>query len=199
MSATILRRIDDCPEGGVFYMCNGFRGCCAMDPCMPGSTCPSDKDLTPGRASDGRTSIPGVQSSMTTPTTTAAPPSLMITSTRAASSTTRCASSNIDFSVSLAEPPYKTVTEHESETTAPAGTAPARTDSGDSVPVAAIVGATLGGVILCALLMTVFLCIRKRQAKKVYKAPAYPSPLVGSDMTRQLSSKSSRYAVCIGE
>jgi hypothetical protein len=53
MSFQLLRRVGDCPVGGVFYTCSpemgGFSGCCLEDPCRPGGVCPSDKDRTPGR------------------------------------------------------------------------------------------------------------------------------------------------------
>jgi hypothetical protein len=58
-----------------------------------------------------------------------------------------------------------------------------------SAPIAAIVGAVLGFIILITLGLFIFLCIRKKRQTKVYKALAYPSSLVGSDMTPQLSSE----------
>ena len=52
-----------------------------------------------------------------------------------------------------------------------------------------VVGAVLGASILCALLLAVWLWIRKRRDTKVYKAPSYPSTLIGSDMTPQLAGQ----------
>ncbi|EUC41911.1 hypothetical protein COCMIDRAFT_29402 [Bipolaris oryzae ATCC 44560] len=112
----------------------------------------------------------------------------MTITTRTVSPTTTSPSSESKFTVSLAEPPYRTVTE---KVTGTSTAAPSMPSHGRSTPVAAIVGAVLGSVIFCALLLAIFFFIRKRKLTKVYKAPAYPSPCVGGDMTPQLSSKAS--------
>lgn len=112
--------------------------------------------------------------------------------TGTASSVTASPSYESRFTVSLAEPPYRTVTEQVTGTFTAAPSMPSR---GSSVPVAAIVGAVLGSVILCTLLLAILFFIRKRKLTKVYKAPAYPSPYVGGDMTPQLSSMLSHVAM----
>lgn len=50
-----------CAKGKVFYACaNGFRGCCSVNPCNPGQTCPDDEessDASPkatGQADDAK-------------------------------------------------------------------------------------------------------------------------------------------------
>lgn len=47
------RQNGECPLGGNFYVCSremgGFSGCCMSDPCVPGGSCPKEKDRTPGR------------------------------------------------------------------------------------------------------------------------------------------------------
>lgn len=119
----------------------------------------------------------------------------MITTTKTVPSTTASPSSESGFVVSLVEPPYRTVTESVTGTAPKSTTAPSIPSRGHPVPAAAIVGAVLGSLILCALLLAIFFFIRKRRLTKVYKAPAYPSPFVGGDMTPQLSSKLSDVAM----
>ncbi|KAK3686282.1 hypothetical protein LTR37_019965 [Vermiconidia calcicola] len=77
----IQERAPSCGAGKSFYRCaNGFTGCCSVDPCLPGETCPDGKrestteektetatqarttttqlsDRTAGSEQDGRTSI----------------------------------------------------------------------------------------------------------------------------------------------
>ncbi|EUC31185.1 hypothetical protein COCCADRAFT_6907 [Bipolaris zeicola 26-R-13] len=140
----------------------------------------SSNDISSTIASPSKTTV----SSITKPT----PSSSMTPITGTASSVTASPSYESRFTVSLAEPPYRTVTEQVTGTFTAAPSMPSR---GSSVPVAAIVGAVLGSVILCTLLLAILFFIRKRKLTKVYKAPAYPSPYVGGDMTPQLSSKAS--------
>lgn len=116
----------------------------------------------------------------------------MITTTRTVSTAIASPSSESRFTVSLAEPPYQTVTESVTGTAPTSTASPSIPSYGHSAPVAAVVGAVLGSVILCTLLLAIFFFIRKCRLTKVYKAPAYPSPFVGGDMTPQLSSTLSR-------
>ncbi|KAG9188177.1 hypothetical protein G6011_02100 [Alternaria panax] len=147
---------------------------------MPGSTCPADKDRTPAGSSESSfasiTSVP-----LATPTATGSP---------SRSITASPPSLDADITFSLAEPSFKTVTQSALATATPSGNAPESTNHIHS-PVAAIVGAVLGTIIFCALLVSILLHLRKRRHTKIYKAPDYPSPLVGSDMTPQLTSKAS--------
>ena len=113
----------------------------------------------------------------------------MVTTTRAETKATPQPSSTKDLSLSPAESSYKPVTERVPGATPTSVTAPSTSSHAHSTPVAAIVGAVLGFVILCALVLAIFHYIRKRRLTKVYKAPAYPSPFVRGDMTPQLSSK----------
>ncbi|KAF1830626.1 hypothetical protein BDW02DRAFT_91878 [Decorospora gaudefroyi] len=192
MISELRKRVDDCPAGGVFYFCNGFRGCCTIDPCNPGSTCPADKDLTPGRSSAAvsKTSTASSSRVITTPT----PISTTTSSSSASTTSSTDASGSPSFTPSIVEPTaFKTVTQSISGTTTttiPTAT-PAPSNPANSTPIAAIVGAVLGTIVLIVLLLSIFFCMRKKRRTKVYKAPAYPSPLVGSDMTPQLSSKAS--------
>jgi len=55
-----------------------------------------------------------------------------------------------------------------------------------ALPVAAIVGGSLGGFIaLIALASVVCICLKMKK-HKIYRSPEYPSPLIGSDMSEQL-------------
>ena len=58
-----------------------------------------------------------------------------------------------------------------------------------ALPVAAIVGGSLGGFIaLIALASVVCICLKMKK-HKIYRSPEYPSPLIGSDMSEQLRGR----------
>ncbi|KAH6852865.1 hypothetical protein BKA58DRAFT_394381 [Alternaria rosae] len=186
-----LRRRDDgsYPEGGVFYKCNYFRGCCTIDPCMPGSTCPADEDRTPGRSSDAPSSTLIASISIT---------SITSMTSSMVSRTTSGPALDTGFTISLEKPSLKTVTQSPSAIATSSTNAPVPADHAQSSIIAPVVGAVLGTVILCALLASILLYLRRRRRTKVYKAASYPSPLVGDDMTSQLSSKPMCYALVFG-
>ncbi|RMY38205.1 hypothetical protein D0866_02759 [Hortaea werneckii] len=66
-----LQDRQSCPSGKAFYSCaNGFRGCCSVEPCNPGSTCPDStttsstaaQTTSKGTTVDGESSTAAVTS-----------------------------------------------------------------------------------------------------------------------------------------
>jgi hypothetical protein len=53
---------------------------------------------------------------------------------------------------------------------------------------AMIIGAILGAIILISVIVAALYCIRKRNRAKIYGA-RYPSPDVGSDMSKHLDGE----------
>lgn len=96
-----LQHRQSCP-GGAYYVCqNGFKGCCSVDPCNPGASCP---DTSSNLSTSPITT--GIPSSTSTPTA-AATPSTVTTSTRAttsSSSTTTSSTSILPTATSLTCP-----------------------------------------------------------------------------------------------
>ncbi|KAK0363557.1 hypothetical protein LTR91_020345 [Friedmanniomyces endolithicus] len=83
--ASSLQDRQTCASGSAFYACaNGFRGCCSVDPCNPGSTCPDGQD------------------SSTTATSTTNAPAETAISTTLASSTEQPSTASSDTPVTLA-------------------------------------------------------------------------------------------------
>ncbi|KAF9699665.1 hypothetical protein EKO04_002627 [Ascochyta lentis] len=182
----MLKRDTSCPNGGVFYSCNkGFVGCCLVEACNPGVGCPPDKDTT----SNKHTSL-----NMPTSTRTSAPtPS---TSTTSIASPSTVTTSKLVLASSIASSTTQAIIAGSSSTAA--SDEQNQHDGGNAVPAAALVGAVLGGIILIAVVIGLFYCIRRHRYTKVYKAAVYPSPHVGNDMSPQLpeyeESKVSRFA-----
>ncbi|KAI4797615.1 hypothetical protein E4T45_11758 [Aureobasidium sp. EXF-8846] len=100
-----------CP-GGAYYVCqNGFRGCCSIDPCNPGASCP---DITTSSIATQKSSLTTTPTTTTTTTTTTTPsstasvtPSTVYTSSpkaESSSSTTTSSTSALPTATSLTCP-----------------------------------------------------------------------------------------------
>ncbi|KAI7506973.1 hypothetical protein KC347_g7238 [Hortaea werneckii] len=80
-----LQDRQSCPSGKAFYSCaNGFRGCCSVDPCNPGGTCPDSTTTssTAAQTTDKGTTVISESSSAT------------VTSTEGSASTQASSNSN---------------------------------------------------------------------------------------------------------
>ncbi|KAI8940509.1 hypothetical protein NX059_004186 [Plenodomus lindquistii] len=173
-----------CPWGGFFQACaTGFRGCCLVDACTNG--CPTGKDTTNGNEDASKSSAPtstgqsdatsaSASSARSTSTSNAIQSSVPNTSSSLFTTSTRTSVNDVlttESSIGLPTP-------SSAEINAP-------THIGHPHPTAVIIGGVLGGVItLMAVSIVVFLCLRKKN-QKVYLSSKYPSPLAGSDMSKE--------------
>jgi len=179
------RQPGTCPVGSNFYSCNGFRVCCTIDPCNPGQTCPRDK-LRGGDATSSSQEAPKSTSSKTS----AATLSTITTRTSLAPTMKSVPKSTDPSTVSFVTSTTPTVTPSASEHPQPSEPTSRNSTnqrSGSSTPIAPIVGGIVGAVVLIAMCALVCACLRRRRRKmKIYQAPIYPSPEIGSDMSSQL-------------
>jgi hypothetical protein len=198
MTFDMRRQDGTCPLGGTWYKCavdlGGFSGCCTMDPCLPGGGCPEEKDLTPGRS---RFTLSPDMAQLELTQSIDAP-----TSTKG--STTPTASSFQTSDVSFVKLPIPTTSSSQVpsstivSTTAsvavndqPSDT-PNRSSSpvnGRPLPLAAIIGAAVGAIVLLGLVLFLLVCLRRRKHRGVYQAPIYVSPYnTGCDMSQKSAS-----------
>ncbi|KAG8626866.1 hypothetical protein KVT40_005811 [Elsinoe batatas] len=157
----------DCPPGFNFYSCgNGFRGCCGVEPCNPGSTCPEEE-----RAAGSSTirSIPPATTTRVTLTTP--PPSRPSSDTDSTSSTTlpstasSSASSNPSSPANTISPTTTSSTATSTSTSQPDNETPAQTDRGKP-NTGLIAGSTVGGVVVLIILIILLSCVLIRRRKK---------------------------------
>ncbi|KAK0306215.1 hypothetical protein LTR82_016513 [Friedmanniomyces endolithicus] len=93
--ASNLQDRQTCASGSAFYACaNGFRGCCSVDPCNPGSTCPDGQDSTTTAASN--TNAPTETTSSITESSSVDQPSTISSDTPTSSTSASAASSTQD-------------------------------------------------------------------------------------------------------
>jgi len=93
--ASNLQDRQTCASGSAFYACaNGFRGCCSVDPCNPGSTCPDGQDSTTTAASN--TNAPTETTSSITQSSSVDQPSTISSDTPTSSTSASAASSTQD-------------------------------------------------------------------------------------------------------
>ncbi|KIW06764.1 hypothetical protein, variant [Verruconis gallopava] len=165
--------LDQCPFGYSFYTCNNSRvvwtGCCLLDPCNTG--CPADSQATArNRAATQSFPTASISANMK-PRAVESTPGLATDSTISAANT-------------VTRPPSaaKTTSIWSSSTALGGDTSPDNvskdpstqtlinlivddgnesSSSGSDVP--AIVGATVGALVLAALISTVFFCYRRRK------------------------------------
>ncbi|KAF2133030.1 hypothetical protein P153DRAFT_178404 [Dothidotthia symphoricarpi CBS 119687] len=182
-------RSTDCPNGGVFYSCsNGFRGCCLEDPCMPNGGCPKEKDRTPNNSLSANPvlSVPSTRSFSR--------PDSMSSSSASGSRTKDAVTTSAPpletiASLSAGQTVFVTITHDPLETSKSSTVTPepdTRAQHGHSIPIAAIVGPVVGVVVLIATALLIFFCLRRRKRTKMRRAATFPSPYVGSDMSKQL-------------
>ncbi|KAF1911533.1 hypothetical protein BDU57DRAFT_524058 [Ampelomyces quisqualis] len=175
------RQDGTCPSGGTFYKCarevGGFSGCCLNDPCFPGGFCSEDKDRLPGRFSSTLTTL--TSAATTTAKESGVMPPVSTLSLPTVVPSTAVAAGNSESPHSI---PLPTTTERPKEIAAniPVHASP------EALPIAAITGAAVGGLVLIILGVLLLLCLRRRKHKNIYEAPVYVSPFnTSSDMAQQ--------------
>ncbi|CAD0090615.1 unnamed protein product, partial [Aureobasidium vineae] len=94
-----LHSRQSCP-GGAYYICqNGFRGCCSIDPCNPGATCPDSSNTLSTSSATTRKPSP-----TSTSTTTSAPTPMSSPATMSSSSASTTSTSATPTATSLTCP-----------------------------------------------------------------------------------------------
>ena len=97
-----LQDRQSCPSGKAFYSCaNGFRGCCSVDPCNPGSTCP-DSTTTSSTAAQTTEEGTTVASESSSATVTSTEGSASTQASASSKSSTVSSSENEDASTTSA-------------------------------------------------------------------------------------------------
>lgn len=197
--------VGNCPYGGFFQSCaTGFRGCCLVDACTDG--CPAGKDRTGNPATTtviSKVSAP-ISTENSNPSRVATVVGQPRSSESVASSPSPTASvptatGNSIISLSRSQTAdvsieFRSISSPVASSVASSVTSPIpsnlaseqSTPNDHALPVAAIVGGTLGGVIALIALASLALILRKMKKRRIYQAPEYPSPLIGSDMSDQL-------------
>lgn len=186
------RQLGTCPAGKVFYNCNGWRGCCSIDPCNPGATCPDDGSHSASKISQAvpKTSAPASFRTSENPSDPTMTSGITVTTTvttrPSPSSLANNPSASTHELVSVAVEDTPTISPHISSDITQNNVAQNRHNS---LPTAAIVGGALGGFILISVIVRFLYYIHRKRTVKSYQAPTYPSPYMGSDMSQQLHCK----------
>ncbi|KAF2226615.1 hypothetical protein BDZ85DRAFT_293535 [Elsinoe ampelina] len=166
----------DCPQGFNFYSCgNGFRGCCGVEPCNPGSTCP-EEERAAGSSTIRSTPPTTTTRSPPPPTTTRVtlttpPPSRTSSDTDPTSSTTlpstasSSASTTTSSSASTTSPTTTSATATSTSASQPENETPAQVD-GRKPNTGLIAGSTVGGVVVLIILIILLSCVLIRRRKK---------------------------------
>ncbi|KAF2716578.1 hypothetical protein K431DRAFT_298531 [Polychaeton citri CBS 116435] len=160
------RQHNTCINGQQFYVCFGFSGCCAVDPCTgtAGQTisCPSTT-----RTSYSKSQVPSTRQTTSRETSfrqlTSTPATLSISQVSSQSSNTINASSSVD-PVTTTDTQMTTTT----SSTAPTGVVSTPADlhnqtNGDGL----IAGGVLGGLTILALVVFAIICCRRRRKRHI--------------------------------
>ncbi|ORY14552.1 hypothetical protein BCR34DRAFT_585725 [Clohesyomyces aquaticus] len=179
-----------CSAGTQYYVCssNGFRGCCAEDPCSlsgcPGDS-PSPTTAAPSNApssvsSSNPISNPISISPFTSPTlTTAIPSSIVVERSFSLSALQTIASISGDHTVYITVTPGVTSTSQPSNS--PKSSANSEGSKKSSTPTGAIAGGVIGGIVVLAIIIVMLFILRK---KKKAKVPSSDLPeIIGGDGT----------------
>ncbi|KAF5874361.1 uncharacterized protein Bfra_004367ca [Botrytis fragariae] len=206
----------DCPNGGVWYTCSrqtpSFQGCCddsnapgsieKFDPCHENG-CPSSRLYAAAFSSVPTTSASVViskSSSVPTSSLSISPFSTLSSSTSSSSalSSISASSSKSSFSTSLSTVGNSAADTSSNQTPSSQGSATASATVGSTghslnskLPIAAIIGSALSGVVFILLVLLVIFCVQRRKKRAPLAGavePYYQSPPQDMTMVKVASS-----------
>ncbi|KAF2187124.1 hypothetical protein K469DRAFT_686324 [Zopfia rhizophila CBS 207.26] len=184
----LLEIRQNCDSNTQYYVCssNGFKGCCAVDPCNLSNGCPDNSDSpapSSAPASNGASTLrPATTTALLSTQFPAEPTSVQVEASRSASAVETIASVNGGQTI------FITVTHDSSPTVA---TAPSLTPDppreGKS-SIGAIVGGVVGGLVVIVLAILLFFLLRRRKRAKNLKEATLPPSYANGDMSEHLAS-----------
>ncbi|KAF4552354.1 Hypothetical protein D9617_10g073350 [Elsinoe fawcettii] len=167
----------ECPQGFNFYSCgNGFRGCCGVEPCNPGSSCPEEEEA-PVRTTVRSSPPPSSTRTPPPPTTTrvtltSTNPPRSSTSEDRTSSPTPTSSRTVTSGSAISTSSTSSIDPSSTSSSAASATATSQPDNQTPTPTGSgpnkglIAGSTVGGIVVLLILIALLSCILIRRRKK---------------------------------